>query len=182
MENPWKTLSIKPVYDNPWISVTHREVTNPSGKPGIYGLVHFKNLAIGVVPLDNEGNVWLVGQFRYPLGRYSWEIPEGGCPLGQDPLEAGKRELREETGIIAGHWEKLLDLHLSNSVTDETGVVYLARNLTFGKADPEDTEDLAIKRLPLSEAVDMVNRGEITDVITVAALLRVWMQYLAPKG
>lgn len=172
MQNPWKTSSRKTVYDNPWIAVTHREVINPSGKAGIYGVVHFKNLAIGIVPLDEELNTWLVGQYRYTIDQYSWEIPEGGCPLGTSPLETAKRELREETGITAGKWEPILDFHLSNSVTDESGKVYIARDLSLGTAQPEETEKLKIRKLPFEEALAMVIRGEITDALSIMALLR----------
>lgn len=173
MHNPWKTLSIQEVYDNRWIKVTHREVLTPAGTPGIYGMVHFKNIAIGIVPIDDEGNTWLVGQYRYTLDQYSWEIPEGGCPEGTDPLATAKRELKEETGMAAAHWEQLLDFHTSNSVTDEYGIAYLATGLSYGEAEPEETEDLQVKKVPLQEAIDMVMRGEITDALSVMALLKV---------
>ncbi len=175
MTNPWQTLSTQTVYDNPWIEVTHREVINPSGNPGIYGLVHFKNLAIGIVPLDEQLNTWLVGQYRYTLNEYSWEIPEGGGPLGSDPLKSAKRELLEETGIRAERWTKILDLHTSNSVTDEAGLAYVAQGLSFGEAQPEDSEELRIRKLPLAEAVEMVMHGEITDALAMVSLLKVWM-------
>ncbi|MCC7505375.1 MAG: NUDIX hydrolase [Saprospiraceae bacterium] len=170
--NPWQTLSEKTAYDNPWISVSHREVLNPSGGPGIYGVVHFKNTAIGIVPLDAEGYTWLVGQYRYTLQQYSWEIPEGGGPLGADPLLAAQRELLEETGIRAARWTPLLEIHPSNSVSDEYGVAYVARELTFGEAEPEETEQLQLRRLPFAEAVDMVLNGEITDALSMAAILK----------
>lgn len=172
-KNPWITRTIREVYDNPWIRLTHRDVINPSGGEGIYGVVHFKNLAIGVVPLDEAGNTWLVGQYRYTLNQYTWEIPEGGCPLGGDPLEAAQRELIEETGIRAGRWTKILDLHTSNSVTDEAGMAFLAQNLQFGEAEPEETEQLRMRKLPFEEALNMVLRGEITDVLSMVALMRV---------
>lgn len=170
--NPWQTLSINQVYDNPWIQVTHREVLNPSGGAGIYGIVHFKNVAIGILPLDQEGYTWLVGQYRYALNGYSWEIPEGGGPLNQPLLESAQRELMEETGIRAQHWTPLLEMHLSNSVSDEFGIVFVAQELEQGMAQPEDTEQLQLRRLPFSEAVEMVLRGEITDSLSVAALLK----------
>ena len=171
--NPWTTHAITTVYDNPWIAVTHREVTTPGGHPGIYGMVHFKNLAIGIVPLDEEQHIWLVGQFRYPLNQYSWEIPEGGCPLGTAPLDSAKRELREETGMEAREWTKILDMHLSNSVSDEAAVVYLAQGLSFGEPEPEETESLQLRRVSLETALNMIDSGEITDSISVAALLKV---------
>ncbi|MEZ4993381.1 MAG: NUDIX hydrolase [Saprospiraceae bacterium] len=153
--------------------MTHREVLNPSGNEGIYGVVHFKNLAIGIVPVDEYGNTWLVGQYRYALDQYSWEIPEGGCPLGTAPLATAQRELLEETGITASRWDTILDCHISNSVTDEAGRIYLARELSFGTAQPEETEQLEVRKLSLREAVDMVLRGEITDSLSVMGLLRV---------
>ena len=171
-KNPWQTVSIERIYDNPWIAVSHRDVINPSGNKGIYGVVHFKNLAIGIVPLDEQGNTWLVGQYRYTIDQYSWEIPEGGCPLGTDPLASAQRELLEETGITAGKWEKILDFHTSNSVTDEAGMVFLARELSFGPSQPEETEKLEVRKLPFSEAVKMVESGEITDSLSIMALLR----------
>jgi 8-oxo-dGTP pyrophosphatase MutT (NUDIX family) len=174
MKNPWITHSIEEIYDNPWISVSHRQVTTPKGTPGIYGLVHFKNLAVGIVPIDEQGNTWLVGQYRYTLQRYSWEIPEGGCLIKEEiPLEAAKRELQEETGIQAGKWQKILDFHTSNSVTDEAGLIYLAQELRFGPSAPEDTEELVVRKISLSEALNMIDNHEITDAISVMALLKV---------
>ncbi len=178
--NPWLTHSIDVVYNNPWIQVSHRIVTNPNGGKGIYGVVHFKNLAIGIVPIDEEGNTWLVGQYRYTIQEYSWEIPEGGCPVGTDTLESAKRELKEETGIEAREWEELVSFHTSNSVTDEAGIAYLARGLTFGESEPDETEKLQVKKLPVAEAIMMMERGEITDSLTIMALQKV--QVLLLKG
>lgn len=173
MKNPWKTLKTRVAYENPWLKVTHSDVLNPAGNPGIYGVVHFKNIAVGIIPIDEEGNTWLVGQYRYTLDQYCWEIPEGGCPLGGSPLEAAKRELKEETGIKAEKWTEILNTHLSNSVTDEFGTIFLAEALTFGEAMPEETEDLKVRKLPLEEALGMVLRGEITDSLSVMGLLKV---------
>jgi 8-oxo-dGTP pyrophosphatase MutT (NUDIX family) len=170
--NPWTRRSRRVVYDNPWITVQHDEVTRPDGQPGIYGLVHFKNRAIGVVARDAEGRVVLVGQHRYPLDLYSWEIPEGGGLLADDPLAAAQRELREETGLSAQRWTKLGVAHLSNSVSDEEAIYYLAEELTQGEAEPEGSEELALRWVPFAEALRMVQIGEITDSLSVIALLQ----------
>ena len=179
--NPWTVLHKTEVYDNKWIGVTEFDVLNPSGGKGIYGKVHFKNNAIGIIPLDEELNTYLVGQYRFTLGQYSWEIPEGGGPIGIDLLESAKRELKEETGLIAEEWTKLLDLHLSNSVSDEYGCIYLARALKQEEAMPEETEQLAIKKVPFSEAYNMVEKGIITDSVAVAAILKVKLLLLEGK-
>jgi len=171
--NPWKTLTARPVYDNPWIQVTEYDVINPSGGKGIYGKVHFKNQAIGVMPLDTELNTYLVGQYRYTLNQYSWEIPEGGGAPGEDSLEAAKRELIEETGLVAADWSILQHIHLSNSVSDEFGVVYLARELTPGPSSPEETEKLQVIKIPVAEAYKLVEENKITDSLSVAAILKV---------
>ena len=168
--NPWRTLSSSIVYDNPWITLTEFQVLNPAGNPGIYGRVHFKNMAIGIVALDDDGYISLVGQYRYTIDRYSWEIPEGGGHHDVDPLTSAQRELLEETGLKAGQWELLLQMHLSNSVTDEFCQVYLATELQQFEAEPEETEQLKYLKLPLSEAWQRVKSGEITDAITVASL------------
>ena len=145
---------------------------DPGGGRNLYGNVHFKNRAVAIVPLDDAGNTWLVGQQRYTLGTYSWELPMGGAPLDEDPLDAAKRELREETGLTATDWSELMRLHTSNSITNEVGVVFVARKLTQGATEFEETEDLEIRKLPLAEAIAMARSGEITDAISVAALLR----------
>jgi ADP-ribose pyrophosphatase len=172
-KNPWKTLSVEEVYDNPWIKITHRNVLNPAGQNGIYGKVHFKNIAVGALPLDAENNTWLVGQYRYTLEKYSWEIPEGGCIGSIEPLQAAKNELQEETGIIANKWTKILDIHTSNSVTDEYGICYLAQDLTFGNSSPEPCEELMVKKLKFEEAFEMVMNGEITDSLSIATIMKV---------
>ena len=179
--NPWKILKEKQVYDNAWINLTEFDVLNPAGNKGIYGKVHFKNKAIGILTLDDELQTYLVGQYRFTLNNYSWEIPEGGGASGIDPLESAKRELKEETGLVASEWEELCSMHLSNSVTDEHAILYLARGLKQEEAEPEETEQLIIKRVPFTEAYKMVEEGIITDAMAVAAILKVKILLLEGK-
>ena len=169
-KNPWHTLSSRIVYDNPWIRVREDQVLHPDQQPGIYGVVHFKNIAIGILPIDANGAVHLVGQYRYPLQRYSWEIPEGGCPEGEEPLKAAQRELLEETGLHAGTWRLIGEAHLSNSVSDERALWYLATDLVQGKAEPEGSEVLERKVVRLEDALEMIDRREITDALSIMAL------------
>lgn len=172
-KNPWKILSEKKIYDNKWIGLTEYQVINPGGGEGIYGKVSFKNTAVGVLPLDEQLNTYLVGQFRFPLNEYSWEIPEGGGEPHEDPVEAAKRELIEETGLVARKWDLVLTMHLSNSVSDEKALLYLARELEQRSAMPEETEKLVVRRLPFEEAYRMTEAGLITDSMSVACILKV---------
>ncbi len=169
-ENPWKTLGTRDVYDNPWIHVREDSVIQADGSNSIYGVVQFKNIAIGILPIDDDGYVHFIGQFRYPIDRYSWEIPEGGCPSGEDPLSAAKRELMEESGLSAANWEELGRSYLSNSATDELAIYYLATNLKQGVASPEGSERLLRKRMPFGQALDLVMSGEINDSLSVLAI------------
>jgi 8-oxo-dGTP pyrophosphatase MutT (NUDIX family) len=171
-KNPWTTLSVRRVYGNPWLELWEERALDPSGKPALYGKVSFLNKAVGIIPIDETGHTWLVGQYRYCLSQYSWEIPMGGAPHGVLPIEAARRELREETGLTARRWQQILYLHTSNSVTDEEGYVFTAEDLTQGEPEFESTEDLEIRRLPLTDAIQMALSGEITDAISVAGLLK----------
>jgi 8-oxo-dGTP pyrophosphatase MutT (NUDIX family) len=180
-DNPWRVTGEQKIYDNPWISVTEYAVINPSGGNGIYGKVHFKNRAIGIVPLDENGHIWLVGQYRFVLNAFSWEIPEGGGIIEDDPLDAAKRELKEETGIVADSWEKILEIHLSNSVSDEFGIIYLATGLKQEEAEPEDTEQLHIQKVSLEDAYRMVLNHQITDSLSVAGIQHMWIRQLEKK-
>src|ERR1700742_5159178 len=153
--NPWTIIAERKIYDNPWIDVTEFDVLNPKGGKGIYGKVHFKKIAVGALPLDDEFNIYLVGQFRFVLNQYSWEIPEGGVEPGEDVLGAMKRELLEEAGLIAGEMRQISVVHLSNSVSDELAILYLATQLQQREAMPEETEELRIKKIPFNEAYQM---------------------------
>ncbi len=171
-ENPWTTLSGKLIYENQWIRLDEYDVINPTGGQGIYGKVSFKNLAVGVLPIDEEMNTWLVGQTRYTLGEYSWEIPMGAVPTPEGYEQGALRELKEETGLIANKLEFLCKIHTSNSVTDEVGMSYLATELTQGETEFDDTEDIKVWKLPFRDALDMVMNGKITDSLSVACILK----------
>ena len=169
--NPWQNVDQRIVYENPWIRVTHHDVIRPDGQAGVYGVVHYQNLAVGILPIDEDGWTWLVGQYRFALGQYSWEIPEGGCPQDESTLVAAQRELREETGLTAEDWRQIGRSHLSNSVSDELATIYVATRLTKGQPAPDGTEVLRLRHLPFEEAFRMVLSGEITDAISVMAIL-----------
>jgi len=178
-ENPWETLESKPIYENPWISVQEDQVINPSGGKGIYGTVFFKNKALGIIPIDEQGYTWLVGQYRYALEEYCWEIPMGGgkmldngVSIEEQLLEAAKRELLEETGLIAQKWTKIARIHTSNSVTNEEGFVFLAEGLSQTDSSPEETEKLDVAKVHLMDAVQMVLKDEITDAISMVGILK----------
>lgn len=173
-KNPWTTRSAREIYNNAWIALTEYQVINPSGKEGVYGKVHFKNKAIGIVALDEDQNTFLVGQYRYTLDEWSWEIPEGGGPLSVDILESAKRELKEETGLTAERWTLIQRAHLSNSVSDEEAFIFLAEGLSTGTQSLEETEaDLKVWKLPFEEALQLVDDGAITDSLSVMGILKV---------
>jgi 8-oxo-dGTP pyrophosphatase MutT (NUDIX family) len=174
-KSPWQTLASREMYDNPWISVREDSVIHPDGEQGIYGVVHFKNIAIGILAVEDDF-IYLVGQYRYPLEQYSWEIPEGGCPEDESPLHAAQRELEEETGIRAEIWEKLGEAHLSNSVSDELAIWFLATGLTQGEHRPDGSEKLKIRRVAFNKALDMALTGEITDALSMLAIMQYQLQ------
>jgi 8-oxo-dGTP pyrophosphatase MutT (NUDIX family) len=176
VRNPWEIIKTETPYDNNWLTIYHHEVLNPNHNPGIYGEVHFKNFAIGILPLDHQMNTYIVGQYRFPLKKYTWEMPEGGGKRDVDPLVSAKRELLEEVGLVAGKWQLIQELELSNSATDEIAYIYLAQDLQQDIPRPEDTEVLEIRKIPFAEMVKMVEKGEIKDAMTVAAVFKVqWM-------
>ena len=177
---PWRRRSERTAFENPWLAVREYDAVAPTGKPATYGAVHFKNLAIAVLPLHEDGTVTLVGQNRFVFGDYSWEIPEGGGAVDVDPLETARRELREETGLEAAEWRQILEVQLSNSLTDERAVGFLATGLTEAETQPDDTEDLAVVRVPFGEALEVATAGFIKDALTVAMLLR--LHHMAAKG
>jgi 8-oxo-dGTP pyrophosphatase MutT (NUDIX family) len=173
--NPWKTLSSSPIYGNQWFAVREDRVVRPDGQLGTYSVVSASRLATGIVPLWHDGTVTLVGQHRYPLDEYSWEIPEGGGDLSAQPLEIAKRELTEEAGIEAATWTYLGRVHTSNCFTDELCHLFLARDLTQGMARPDPDEIIDTRRVPFEEAVSMTYDGRITDAITIAGIFRASM-------
>ncbi len=173
-------LARRPVYENAWIAVEEFDTLAPTGRPALYGKVGFKNLAVGVLPIWPDGSVTLVGQERFTLSEWSWEMPEGGVPVGTDPLEGAMRELREETGLTAASWREALRMHVSNSVTDERGVCYLAWDLQAGEAQPDPTEVIRIARVPFGEALDAAAAGDIQDSLTLATLFRA--HHMAVRG
>ena len=179
-KNPWTIIDEATVYENPWIKLIHHNVLNPSGGKGIYGKVHFKNKAIGVIAIDKEQNTYLVGQFRFPIHQYSWELPEGGCPVETDSLDSAKRELLEETGLVASKWLRLGDAFLSNSVSDEYAEYFLATELEQHDSEPEDTEQLTVRKVPLVDVFKMVKDGKITDALSLIPLLK--LELLLLKG
>ena len=177
---PWEIRSARTAYENPWITVREYQATAPTGRPALYGVVSFRNYALAVLPIHDDGRVTLVGQHRFPLADYSWEIPEGGGPLSEDPLAGARRELREETGLVAAEWRQVLAFQLSNSVTDEQGFGFIATGLTEAEADPDETEALQIVKVPFREALGLATSGAISDSMTVAMLLRAY--HMAQEG
>jgi ADP-ribose pyrophosphatase len=180
-KNPWTVLEKKLVYESPWISVSHHDVLNPAGNPGTYSVVHFKNFAIGILPLDEQFNTWIVGQFRFPFNMFSWEIPEGGGKLNIDPLDSAKRELEEECGIIADKFTFIQHMQLSNSATDEVAYLYVAQGLSFTNASPDEDEELHVKKVHFDELYQMVLDGKVTDSLTVVAVLKTKLLMLEGK-
>lgn len=172
VKNPWKVLKSKEHYESPWIKVTEHAVLNPSGNPGTYSVVHFKHLAIGILPLDDELNTWIVGQYRFPLNKYSWEIPEGGGKLSIAPIESAKRELSEEVGISAEKWTLIQEFNTSNSSTNEKAILYVAQNLSFHESHPDDDEDLVVKKIPFAELYQWALEGKITDSLSLIAIFK----------
>ena len=181
--NPYKLLKNRPIYENPWFEVEEHDVIQPHGKQGIYGKILFKNEAVGIVPIEfnettQEYDTWLVGQYRYPIDKYSWEIPEGGCPIGTDKLQSAKRELREETGFTATKWQELITVHISNASTNEVGTLYLAQDLTPGDTEFDETEVIEIRRLSLMDALTMIETNEITDALSMIGLIQAYKTLL----
>lgn len=177
---PWTIHAERVTYDNPWMRVREFDVTQPDGKPSIYGVMEPKNLAIGILPLFGDGSVMLVGQYRFALDCWSWELPEGGGPMDEAPLDSARRELAEETGLSAANWLEFLEMDMSNSITNERAIAFIAWNLQEGEAEPEGTEDIETRRVPFSTALAEAMDGRIRDAFTLAMLLKA--DYMARHG
>jgi len=178
--NPWKKLDTTVVYENDWLRINEDNVITPAGKTGIYGVVHFKNRAVAIIPLDEEYNTWIVGQYRYAPATYEWEVPEGGCPEDELPVETARRELQEEAGLKAEHLELIMEMQLSNSATDEISFTYVAKGLTIMDTGHEETEIIRVRKLPFEQLYQMTMRGEIKDALSVAGILKV--KFLIDQG
>jgi 8-oxo-dGTP pyrophosphatase MutT (NUDIX family) len=177
---PWRVTACTRFHDNPWFAADDYDAVAPTGASAKYYLLHFKNWAVGVIPLHTDGTISLVGQWRFPFAAYSWELPEGGQPRGEDPLHGAKRELREEAGLEAADWAPILEMQLSNASSDEVAFLYLATDLTPVPVEPDATEELAVARVPFREALKAATTGKIKDALTVAALLRLY--HMAQEG
>lgn len=177
---PWTVLGERVAFENPWMTVRSHDIITPGGDPGHYGVVCYKNLAMAVLPVFDNGDVTLVGQHRFPNDVYSWELPEGGAPMDEQPLAAAQRELKEETGLTAKSWREITRMHLSNSITDELAICYLATGLTQGEAEPDPDEVLAIRRIHFQDYLAEVTSGAITDSLSVALAYQAY--YMAKEG
>lgn len=171
--NPWSIKGKRMIYDNPWITVIEHQVVTPSGADSIYTTVEYKHLAIGIVPLDEQYNTWIVGQWRFPVNQYSWEIPEGGGKMSESPLQAAQRELLEECGLVAKQWDEVMQFNTSNSVATEKAIIFLARQLQITYACPEPDEILQVKKIPFEELYQKVMDGRVSDSLTIAAVLKI---------
>jgi len=171
-ENPWSIINSREIHNTPWIKVMQHDVINPAGKPDVYTTVNFKNVAVGIVAITSNDELILVGQYRFPVNRYSWEIPEGGGALDEPPLLSAQRELKEETGYIANKWELLHEMDVSNSVSNEHAFIFLATELESGPAMPDEAEQLQVMKLPFEEAVQWAQTGKISDSISLVAIFK----------
>jgi 8-oxo-dGTP pyrophosphatase MutT (NUDIX family) len=169
--NPWKTLSSRVAYENTWIRVREDKVIRPDGGPGLYGVIEVRPSA-GVVALNERDEIVLVGQWRYTVNRYSWEIPRGGSHPGEDDLlEVGKRELAEEAGVLARDWRKIGTVDNANGVNSDSQTFYLATGLSETETNHDPEEEITVKWRPFAEALEMAMDGRITEVDSVAAIL-----------
>ncbi len=170
--NPWKTLTSKDIYENEWIILQEDKVISPRGIKSLYAKIKFKKRTVGIIALEQDKHLWLVGQYRYPIDQCSWEIPGGGASTNEDVWGAAKRELKEETGLTANKWQLILHMYTCNSITDEEVFVFLAKELLHGKMELEETEHIILKRIPLQFALELINDGLITDAVSIAGLLK----------
>lgn len=170
--NPWIVKGVTHAFENDWFRIDEHDVIRPDGEKGYYGVIRIRRLAVGVLPIDADGRVHLVGQWRFPLARYSWEMPEGGAEPGEDARACAERELAEETGLRAAGWMQVLEMDLSNSLTDERAVMFIATGLRAGEAAPDETEVLKTRSAHFLDVLARVADGRIRDAMTVATVLR----------
>lgn len=176
----WKSLGESVLVDTPWMRVTRHPAVAPTGMTADYVVMRPRNVGTGVLPLHDDGTVSLVGQHRFTLMRYSWEMPEGGAPEGEDPFDAVRRELAEEAGLRAEHWRAALDMDLSNSITDERAMTWVAWGLTPAPLDPDPTEVIVSARVPFRDLLAEVARGAVRDSMTVATAYKAY--HMAREG
>jgi 8-oxo-dGTP pyrophosphatase MutT (NUDIX family) len=177
---PWRDLGHEIVHETPWMKVTEHRAIAPTGREAAYGVLRFQNIATGVLPVHPDGTVTLVGQARFARANYSWEMPEGGAPFGEDPLDAVKRELAEEAGLEAASWALALRVEVSNSITDEIGYTWIAWDLKPVPVNPDPTEIMTIVRVPFLSLLHEIERGAILDSFTVATAYRAY--HMAKEG
>jgi 8-oxo-dGTP pyrophosphatase MutT (NUDIX family) len=177
---PWQDLGHEVVHQTPWMKITEHQAVAPTGREASYGVLRFQNIATGVLPIHPDGTVTLVGQSRFARANYSWEMPEGGAPFGEDPLTGVKRELAEEAGLAAASWQLALRMEMSNSITDEIGFTWIAWDLTPVPVDPDPTEVIAIVRVPFTQLLHEIERGAILDALTIATAYRAY--HMAREG
>lgn len=176
----WRDAGSSVMFENPWMRLTRHEATAPTGLQADYVVMRPQNMSVGVLPIHEDGTITLVGQQRFALMNWSWEMPEGGAPFNEDPLEGAKRELAEEAGLEAVVWHPALKVEMTNSITDERAMAWLAWGLTPVPIAPDPTEIIRVARVPFGDLLRNVGNGAVRDMFTVATVLRAY--HMAREG